>query len=133
MRLLVEHPVRAVVIAHGVVYGFPEVVRPVAFRLAGLLRGVAGPGQVPVEQGGRHPVSQDRSRRARPDEVLLAARMIGGIDDPAGGDLRLVDRRHGLRMPGQLRPNPGKLRRVNRRHLHHGDMDAGLVVQEFAA
>ena len=36
-------------------------------------------------------------------------------------------------MAGQLGPHPGELRRVDRGHLDHGDVDGGLVVQQLAA
>src|SRR6266496_1380348 len=71
--------------------------------------------------------------RGRADDVLLTPRVVGGVDDAAGRHLRLVDRRDRLRMPGQPGPHPGELRRVDRRDLHHGDMDIGLVVAELAA
>jgi signal transduction histidine kinase/HAMP domain-containing protein/CheY-like chemotaxis protein len=64
VRLVGELTVRTVVVTAGLVDRLPEVGWPVVtFPTAGLLRVVAGPGQVPVEQGGHHPVSQDRRGR----------------------------------------------------------------------
>jgi signal transduction histidine kinase/CheY-like chemotaxis protein len=89
VRLTVELPVRAMVLAAGLVHRFPQVVRPVAaFPAAGLLRVIAGFRQVPVKQGRHHPVGQDGRGRAGSDEVLLAPRVVGGVDHTAGRDLR---------------------------------------------
>ncbi len=132
MRPVVELPVRAVV--PRVVRGLPQVLRLAgAFGAVSLLRLVSGPGQVSVEQGRGHPVGQDRRGRRAPDEVLPALGMIGGVDDAAGRYFRLVDRRDRLRVAGQLGAHPGELRRVHRGHLHHGDVDTGLIVQQLAA
>jgi len=134
VRLTVELPVRAMVLAAGLVHRFPQVVRPVAaFPAAGLLRAIARFRQVSVKQGRHHPVGQDRRGRAGSDEVLLAPRVVGGVDHAAGRDLRLIYRRHRLRVPGQLGSHPGELGGVDRRHLHHGDVDVRLVVHKLAA
>ena len=134
MRPVVELPVCAVILPWRVVRGLPQVLRaPGALAAAGLLRVVARPGQVPVEQAGGHPVGQDRRGCGAPDEVLPAPGMTGGEDDAAGRHFRLVDRRNRLRVPRQLGPHPGELWRVHRGHLDHGDPDTRLVVQQLAA
>jgi L-alanine-DL-glutamate epimerase-like enolase superfamily enzyme len=64
VRPVVELAVRAVVAPRRAVRGLPEVARSAgAFRAAGLLRGVAGPGQVPVKEARHHPVGENRRRR----------------------------------------------------------------------
>ena len=116
------------------VEGLPQVARLArGFGFAGLLGVVAGPGQIPVEQPGQHPVRQDGRPGTRADQVLPATGMISCPHDPARRHLGLVDRRNGLRMPGQLGPDPGELRGVDGRHLHHGDAHAGALVQQLTA
>jgi len=53
VRSVVELPVSPVIAAPGLVRRLPEVAWPPGLALTGLLRVEAGPGQVPVEQGGR--------------------------------------------------------------------------------
>ena len=51
--------------------------------------------------------------------------------DRVGGDLRLVDRRHRLRLLRQLRPSPRELGRVEAREVNHRDVDVPAVVTNF--
>ena len=59
--------------------------------------------------------------------------MIGGIDNRPGGHLGLIDRRNRLGLPWQPGQHPGELRRVHRRHLHHGHVDVALLVEQLTA
>lgn len=59
--------------------------------------------------------------------------MVDGPQHSPGNQLRLVDRRHGLRVAGQPGQHPGELRSVDRRHLDEGDVHLGAFVQQLAA
>jgi len=50
-----------------------------------------------------------------------------------GGNFRLVDRRHWLRMARHEALAPGELRCIERRHLHHADPDVAVIVDQLAA
>ena len=57
--------------------------------------------------------------------------MVGGPNNRFGGNLGLKDWGHGLRMAWEFRLAPAELRRIECGHLHHGDMDAAAIVNEF--
>ena len=102
MGSVVEEAVRTMVVPARSVDGLPQVVRPSGRDLlVRLLRVISGPGQVPVEQGGKHLVGEDGRGGAGTDAVLLPAWVIRGEQDAARGNLRFIDRRYRLRMPGQ--------------------------------
>jgi hypothetical protein len=85
-----------------------------------------------VEQAWRHAVGEQGGGGARPHPDL-AAPVRRRPDDRPRGDLGLVDRRHRLclaRQPGEHRLELG---RVGPRELHRGDVDARVVVEQFAA
>jgi len=91
------------------VKGLPQVVRPAGRHLfTGLLGPVAGAGEIAVQQAGGELVGRDGGRRAGADPVLLAARMVGREDHAPGGDLRLIDRGHGLGVIGQPGQGPSE-------------------------
>ena len=79
--------------------------------------------QVAVHQAGGELLAEDRVDGRQPDPQL-APRVLGGAGDRARGDLGLVDRRHGLRVPVQARADPVELRRVEARQLDEADPDA---------
>jgi hypothetical protein len=87
-----------VVAAAGAVDRFPQVRRGVRrLALVRLLRAVDGASQVAVEKAAGELVADQRADRRRAHPVLTALRVVTGVDDGAGGDLRLVDRWHRLR------------------------------------
>src|SRR6266568_1478039 len=89
MGPLVEDTVRAIVPLAPPIERLPEVAGPVnLLPLTGLLRVVAGPGQVPVEQRRRDPVREDGCDGAGTGPVLPAAGMGSGEVHRPGGDLR---------------------------------------------
>jgi len=59
--------------------------------------------------------------------------MVGSVEDAASGKFGLVDRRNGLGLVGKFGQHPRELRGVDRGHLHHRHVHAGLLVQQFAA
>jgi len=82
-RAVVERAVGAEVVPVRAVGGFPQVVGPVrADLLAGLLGGVAGAGEVAVEQGGGELLPDQRAGGTRTHPVLLAFRVVGGDTMP---------------------------------------------------
>src|SRR5580700_5507807 len=129
---VVEDPAYAVVVPAWTVDGLPQVVRPTGLDLLpGLLGAVSGAGKVAVEQGRDDPIGRDGGRRAAADPVLLPARVIGGENDAARGDLWLIDRGYRLRVVRQFGPHPGKLRRVDSGHLDDRDVNPGVLVQQL--
>ncbi len=92
-----------------------------------------GTAKIPVEQAGGDGIGGKGTQRAGADPVLSALRVVRGVEDTAGGELRLVDRRHRLGLMGQPGQHPGKLRSIHPGHLRHRDADVALVVQQFAA
>src|SRR5205823_9122419 len=91
--LVVESAVRAVVRLVPPVRRLPQVRRLVRVaRLVGLLRLVPGPRQVPVQDAGGHGIGQQRRGRRATDPVFTTTGVVGGGDDAARCDLRLVDR-----------------------------------------
>jgi len=61
--------------------------------------------------------------------IVLGAIMIGGPKDRFSGNFRLINRRHRLRLVGQSAFHPGKLRRIERGHLHHCDTNMAVIMQ----
>jgi hypothetical protein len=108
-----------------------QVVPPVRIdRLVGLLRVEAFAREVDVAEPRRELVAPD-GLHGRPRDEELAPPMRRREDDRLRRDLGLEDRRHGLRVPGQLRPPPLELRRVERRQVHHRHVDAAALVHEL--
>ena len=134
-RPVVEVAVRAEVVAALAVQRLPQVV-----GLVGVPRFGRSAGTSPrCERGsGRAGPAPRRwraaSRRSSPPTQYSrrcgcsAAQTIA-----AGGDLRLVDRRHGLGAVRQPRPDPGELRGVEGRQLDHGHVHVAPVVEQLGA
>ncbi len=88
--------------------------------------------EVPVGDSGGQLAADDRLHRRHPT-VNLAATMMGRAIDRLRRHLGLEDRRHRLRMVGQLRRAPVELRGVYRRQLDHRDPDLTVVMYELGA
>src|SRR6185437_10777461 len=58
---------------------------------------------------------------------------MSGPVDRLRGDFRLENRRHGLGMARKAGAAPFELRRIHGGPLHHGEMDADGVVEQFGA
>ena len=101
--------------------------------LVGLLGLETGLGEVAVQQAGGDRVRGQGAHGRGPDPVFASVRVVGGVQDRAGGELGLVDRRDRLGVVGQAGQHPGELGGVDGGHLHHGDVHVALVVQQFAA
>src|SRR5215203_6737872 len=99
LRLVVEDPVRAEVARDRLEQ--VSVARAVE-QLVGLLRVVAAPGEVAVEEPGRDLLAVDRLDRW-PGDDELSTFVRGREEDGLGRDLRLEDRRDRLRVPRHLR------------------------------
>lgn len=112
--------------------GFPKIVGLIrVFWLVRLLSLVAFAPEVLVQQTRSDFVSDD-GLDCWQGEVQFAAAMMGGPIDGVCGDLGLVDATEGLGLRQPV-PNPAELGRVHAGQLHHRDMHAAFVVNEFAA
>ena len=89
-------------------------------RLVGLLALVPGAGEEPIDERRRQLIAHDRLH-GRPADVELAPLVVGGPDDRPRRHLRLKDRRHRLSLVIEAALHPVELRRVQCRHLNHGD------------
>jgi len=63
----------------------------------------------------------------------LAAVVLGGPVDGFGGDLGLIDRRHGLRVARELGATPLELGGVDAGQLDHRDLCVAVVGEQFGA
>ena len=131
MRLVVEDPVRALVVIG--VDRLEQVDRRVAVeRLVGLLAVDRRPGQVALGQPRRQLVADDRVDGGEAD-VQLAPAVVGGPVDRAGRDLGLEDRRHRLRVARHLAQAVVELRRVQPGQLDHRHVHLAAAVAQLAA
>src|SRR5438874_294421 len=88
-----------------------QVVRPVRVGHAAiLLRSISLPGKVMVADTGHQLIAPNDDSRG-PTDIPLAPVMVRRIQDGIGRDLRLIDRRHRLRLPRQPALHPIELRR----------------------
>lgn len=94
---VVENAVCSVVAPAGPVEGLPQVGGPIdTDRLIGLLRVVSRAGEVTVKQSGSQALGHNGPTVLAPAQYCLRWGVIQRVDDPAGGDFGLVDRRHRL-------------------------------------
>src|SRR5690349_10078590 len=105
---MIEITVCAMVAGHGL----PEVTGTIPIRRRShLLRFVSCAREITVRQARRDFVAFDRRHR-RPSDENFSALMMRGPMNRVGGDLRLKNRRHRLRLSWQAALHPGKLRCV---------------------
>src|ERR1051325_6980426 len=97
-----------------------------------LLSFIASGGQIAIEQSRRQFVSKDCLERWAAHEHF-APSVMGRPDNRFGRKFRLKDRGHWLRMPGQAGLAPTELRRVERRHLNHRDMDVAAIMDQLGS
>ena len=110
-----------------------EVVRAVRVdRVAGLLSADRGLRQVALREPRRQLVAPDRVDGREP-HVHLAPALAHGGHHAASRDLGLEDRRHGLRVVGQLAAAVVELGRVQPGQLDHADMNVRALVAELRA
>src|SRR5205823_8788321 len=84
-----------------------------------------------IKQCGSELVYGNHCDRRRTD-IKFAPRIMRSEVNCFGRDLGLKDRRHRLRLAWQTAFHPAKLRRVERRQLHHRQMHAALIMEKFA-
>src|SRR2546421_12538444 len=107
----------------------PEIVATVGLdRLIGLLRFVICASEIAIHQSWKKLVAFDGNNR-RHSYFHLAAILISGIDDRFGGNLRLIDWRHWLRLVGPDALHPTELRRIHGRKLDHRHTHVAFVMQ----
>src|SRR5690606_15391340 len=129
----VEWSVRSTVSRDGGVHIVPIVTTGVARReILGLLRIPRVSREVAVEQARCHALAYDGECRA-PADPDLPARAKRGPHRDLGDQLRLVDRRDGLRMTRQAVSYHLELGRVDGGELEHRDADAAAPVETLAA
>jgi hypothetical protein len=106
-----------------------EIVRLVRVGGAVVLLGVeALPRQIPIGKCRRNLVRRNRQGR-RTADVPLATIVVCRPHNRVGRHFRLIDRRNWLRLTRQAAFHPAKLRRVQRRQLHHRDLHVAAVVE----
>ena len=111
-----------------------QVVRPMSiFRSVVLLRIKTGAGENAIEQTRGNLVRDDGFDRWPADVKLAPPRMMRGEINRIRRDFRLKNRGDRLRFARQSAFHPPKLRRVQRRQLHHRHPYSALVVQQFTA
>lgn len=83
MRLVVEHAVRTAVGTRLVIQRVEQVAVLRGEMRAGLLRRVSSPGEIAIDQGGRHPLSRQGGDRAATDQISFVRRMprLDGLKD----------------------------------------------------
>ena len=106
------------------------MVRAAVERLLRHLRAVARLREVPVEEPRCDALAED-VEHGRQADVDLAPPVVRRPVDRVRRDLRLVDRRHRLRLLRQLRPAPRELGRVERGEVDHRDVDVPAVVLDL--
>src|SRR5213596_4413093 len=84
-----------------------------------------------IKQCGSELVYGNHCDRRRTD-IKFAPRIMRSEVNCFGRDLGLKDRRHRLRLAWQTAFHPAKLRRVERRQLHHGQAYTALIVEQLA-
>ena len=126
-RAIAKNAVRAPIALHR----FEQVVGTVRRdRFVCLLRAESRTPEVVIGVSRRNLLAIDRLHGRIP-HVHLATAMMSGPIHGACRDFRLVDRRHRLRMIGQLRTAPGELRRVHRRQVDDRDVHVRFRMDQF--
>src|SRR6266550_7098815 len=110
-------------------YWRPEIIATIRLNgLVGLLRFVICAGEITIHQPWKKLVALDRYNR-RHSYFHLAAILICSVNDRFGGNLRLIDWRHWLRLARESALDPTKLRRIHCRQLDHCHAHVAFVMQ----
>src|SRR5437763_11307942 len=130
MRSVIKRSMCAVVML--CINWLPQVVRAVwVLWLTDLLRGIAGPAEIPITKSWRELISLDHDN-CRPADEELTAVVIGHPGDGISDHFRLVNRRYRLRLVGEAALHPAELRCVDGRELHHRDRDLAFLVDQLS-
>src|SRR6266851_5762208 len=110
----------------------PEIVTAISFdRLVSLLGFEVGAREILIDHAGDYLIDFDRNYSWQ-SYLDLAPVTMRCINNGLGGNLRLINWRHRLRLARQAALDPTELRRVHRRQLNHGDPHVTLVMQQLA-
>src|SRR6266566_3039985 len=107
----------------------PEIIATIGLDgLIGLLGVVICASEIPIHQAGEKLVAFDDYDR-RHSYFQLAAILIRSVNDRFGGNLRLIDWRHWLRLARHAAFHPTELRRIHSRELDHSHAHIAFVMQ----
>ena len=127
-RLSVEAAVRRIIARDGLEQVGGRIGRG---RLVGKLAGIAGLGEIAINQPRRDAIGEDRLDR-RPADPDVASLMRGGEKDGAGRHFGLEDRCDRLGLAPHLVERPVELRGIDRGQIDHRQMHVELVVDDLA-